>query len=384
MEGSWRVPLGEIAVDDEIVDEAVATIRSGWWSMGPRVQEFERAFADACGVAHALAVSSGTAALHLALLAVGCRPDDEVVLPSLNFVAAANCVREIGATPVFCDIAGEGDLNLDPVNLAAALTPRTKAIVALHYAGYPCEMQAVLEVARGRGVAVVEDAAHAPGATWHGRACGTLGDVGCFSLFANKNLPAGEGGVVVTADERVAEQVRLLRSHGMTTLTWDRHQGHASTYDVLEPGFNYRLDEIRATLARVGLRRLPEANRRRGAVIDEYRRRLPAPIALAFPRVPDHVTPAYHLAVAVLPEAADRDRFRRLLAERGIQTSVHYPPIHQLRLYRSVARRELPRTDAIAPRLITLPLFPHMTDKQVDEVVAAVAEGLAEVRAVRV
>ena len=202
----WTVPLADIAVDDEVAAAADAAIRSGWWSMGPRVEEFERAFAELTGARHAVAVTNGTASLHLALLAAGCGPGDEVVLPSLNFVAAANSIRHVGATPVFCDVAGPHDLNHDPSDLERAVGPRTKALLVLHYGGYPCDLGSVLELAAGRGLVVIEDAAHAPGATWRGRGCGTVGQVGCFSFFSNKNLPVGEGGMVVTDDDAIAKQ----------------------------------------------------------------------------------------------------------------------------------------------------------------------------------
>ena len=268
----WKVPLADIVVDEDLADAALETFRSGWWSMGPRVLEFEGQFASFCGSAHAVAVANGTAALHLGLLAVGCGPGDEVVVPSLNFVAAANAIVHTGAEPVFCDVLGPEEPNLDPADVEAALTDRTKAIVALHYAGYPCEMDALRALAETRGLAIVEDAAHAPGASLGGRMCGTLGDVGCFSFFSNKNLPVGEGGMVVTDDDGLAEQLRLLRSHGMTTLTWDRQRGHAADYDVVLPGFNYRLDEMRAAVGSKQLELLPGENAARGRVVARYRR----------------------------------------------------------------------------------------------------------------
>jgi dTDP-4-amino-4,6-dideoxygalactose transaminase len=375
-ESRWRVPLSDVTVDDELVEAVLAVVRSGWWSMGPRVEEFEREFAAFCGSDHAIAVANGTAALHLALLAVGCGPGDEVVVPSLNFVAAANTIKHTGAEPVFCDIVGPEELNLDPADVEAAVSERTKAVIVLHYAGFPCDMAAIDELAARHGLVVVEDAAHAPGASLGGRMCGTLGKVGCFSFFANKNLPVGEGGMLVTNDDELAATLRLLRSHGMTTLTWDRHRGHASSYDVVLPGFNYRLDEVRAVVGSVQLRRLPEENAGRARVAARYRDALDGQQGLTMPfggdgrgRVPSH-----HLAVVLLPEGADRAAVRTALDERGIQTSVHYPPIHTFSAYRSESRRPLPRTDAVAERLLTLPLYGRMTDEQVD----AVVEGLLQ------
>lgn len=375
-EQAWLVPLSDVQVDEEIERAVLGAVRSGWWSMGPRVAELEREFASFCGVKHAFAVANGTAALHLALLAVGCGPGDEVLVPSLNFVAAANTIGHTGATPVFCDITNEDDLNVSPRDVEMAIGPATRAVVVMHYGGHPCRMGEILEVAERRGIAVVEDAAHAPGATWRGRMCGTIGRVGCFSFFSNKNLPTGEGGMVVTDEDELAERIRLLRSHGMTTLTWDRHRGHAHSYDVVAQGFNYRLDEIRAAIGLVQLRRLERQNRERARVVAFYRAALAGANGLVMPFVPTADTvPAHHLAVVVLPEGCPRDDLRAFLASQGIQTSVHYPPIHGFSTYRDLgSRRPLPVTDAVASRLVTLPLYPHMTDADASAVARAVLE----------
>jgi dTDP-4-amino-4,6-dideoxygalactose transaminase len=372
-ESRLRVPLSDIAVDDELLDAVLETVRSGWWSMGPRVEEFEREYAEFCGAPHAIAVANGTAALHLGLLAVGCGPGDEVIVPSLNFVAAANAIVHTGAEPVFCDIVGPDELNLNPADVEAAVGPRTKAVVVLHYAGVPCAMAEISEIAERHGLVIVEDAAHAPGASLRGRMCGTLGRVGCFSFFANKNLPLGEGGMIVTSDDDLAKQLRLLRSHGMTTLTWDRHRGHASSYDVVLPGFNYRLDEVRAVLGLVQLRRLPEENAARGRILARYREALAGEHGLTMPfsRGDGERISSHHLAVVLLPERADRDEVRTGLAAAGIQTSVHYPPIHTFTQYRSAEQRPLPQTDALAQRILTLPLYGRMTEEQVDAVIEA-------------
>ncbi len=246
----WIVPLSDVVGDDELVAAAAEAVRSGWWSTGPRVAELEAQFADALACRHAIAVANGTAALQLAFVALDIGHGDEVVTPSLTFVAAANAIRQTGAEPVFCDIVGDGELNLDPADLEAAITPRTKAICALHYGGFACAIDEVLSLAERHGLAVVEDAAHAVGGRHGGRACGTFGAIGCFSFFSNKNVPIGEGGMVVTDDDDLAARLRLLRSHGMTTLTWDRHRGHASTYDVVEVGIQLpaRRDPRRARL----------------------------------------------------------------------------------------------------------------------------------------
>jgi dTDP-4-amino-4,6-dideoxygalactose transaminase len=228
-----------------------------------------------------------------------------------------------------------------------------------------------MELAARHGLRVVEDAAHAPGGTFRGRACGTIGDVGCFSFFSNKNLPVGEGGMVITNDDSLADRLRLLRSHGMTTLTWDRHRGHAHSYDVVEHGFNYRLDEVRAAMGLVRLARLPEENAARGRISAAYRVRLDGQRGLSMPFADAgaDVVSSHHLAVVLLPEGTPRAEVRDALTAARVQTSVHYPPIHRFSRYAELgARRPLPRTDAVAERLLTLPLYGHMTDEQVERV----------------
>ena len=382
----WRVPLSDVEVDEELLAVGRDVLASGWWSMGPRVAELERQFAEYTGATHALAVSNGTAALHLALLAVGCGHGDEVILPSLNFVAAANVVALVGATPVFCDITGTDDLNLDAADLEAAMTPRTKAVIVLHYAGYACDLDAVLDVAERNGVVVIEDAAHAPGSRLRDRALGTFGSIGCFSFFANKNLPVGEGGMVVTSDIELAERLGLLRSHGMTTLTWQRHTGHASSYDVVEPGLNYRLDELRAAIAAAQLAKLDVRNdaRRRHAL--HYRRILEGveEVTLPFHVAGDDRSSAHHLVVALLSPDALRDDVRDRLRADGIQTSVHYPPIHGFAAYAEAgSRRPLPRTEDVARRIVTLPLYPHMSEDDVELVASSLIDAVRAERAAR-
>jgi dTDP-4-amino-4,6-dideoxygalactose transaminase len=367
-----------VLVDDELRRAVEEVVSSGWWSMGPRVEEFERAFAEFLGVRHALAVANGTAALHLALLAVGCGAGDEVVLPSLNFVAAANSIAHTGAEPVFCDVSGADDLNLDPADLEAAVGPRTKTVVVLHYGGFPCDMEAVHELADRHELTVIEDAAHAPGAIWRGRKCGSLGLAGCFSFFSNKNLPVGEGGMVVTDDDELAEKLRLLRSHGMTTLTWERHRGHASSYDVVARGFNYRLDELRAAMGLVQLRRLPGENAARAEIVARYREALDGEggVSMPFGELEEGSSSSHHLAVVLLPEGR-RDDVRAALGDRRIQTSVHYPPIHLFTEYEDAgSRRSLPRTEEVSRLVLTLPLYAHMSDEQVELVIESLLEAV--------
>jgi dTDP-4-amino-4,6-dideoxygalactose transaminase len=378
-DSTWLVPLSDVLVYEDLRSAVEEAVNSGWWSMGPRVEEFEGAFAGFVDAKHALAVANGTAALHLALLAAGVGPGDEVVLPSINFVAAANAIAHTGAVPVFCDVRGPDDLNLDPADLDAAVGERTKAIVVLHYGGFPCDMDAVRELAERRGLLIVEDAAHAPGATYRGERCGSLGLVACFSFFSNKNLPVGEGGMIVTDDDGVAERVRLLRSHGMTTLTWERHKGHAAGYDVVAQGFNYRLDELRAAMGQAQLLRLPAENEARARIAGRYRGALDGVMEMTMPfgASEEGTSSSHHLAVVLLPEGTSRDDVRASLTEARIQTSVHYPPIHRFTFYEELGRkRPLPQTEAVAGRILTLPLYAHMTDEQVDLVTNALRDAL--------
>ena len=245
---NWRVPLADLDYGEEEEQAVLEVLHSRWLTMGAITKEFETEFAEYVGARHAVAVSNATEALHLACAALGIGRGDEVIAPSLTFVATTNAILYTGADVRFADISGPGDLNISPPQIEEQITERTRAVMVMHYGGYPCDMRAILEIAARHQLAVIEDAAHATGARLEGRALGTWGDVGCFSFFSNKNLSTGEGGMLVTNREDMAEKVRSLRSHGMTTLTWDRHQGHAYSYDVVDLGYNYRIDEMRSAL----------------------------------------------------------------------------------------------------------------------------------------
>jgi dTDP-4-amino-4,6-dideoxygalactose transaminase len=379
----WAVPLSHIEVDEEMISAVADVVASGWWSMGPRVEAFEEQFADFLGVKHAVAVASGTAALHLALKAAGITRGDEVILPSLTFVAAANAIAHLGARPVFCDIVSERDLNLDVRHVEQLVGPRTRAIVALHYAGFPCDLAGLKAVAARHGLVLIEDAAHAPGALWRGASCGTVGAMGCFSFFSNKNLPMGEGGLVVTGDDAIATDLRLMRSHGMTRLTWDRERGHASAYDVVLHGFNFRIDEIRAALGTVLLRRLSAMNEARRRAWTTYRDLLTPHAAgglvVPFADADGDVRPAHHLAVVVLPQGVERALVQAQLAEQGIQTSVHYPPTHMFSAFEHFGERaRLPVTEDLQSRILTLPLHPYLTDDAVAVVASALQATISQ------
>ncbi len=376
---AWRVPLADLDYGEPEKQAVLEVLDSRWLTMGAVTQSFESQFASLVGIRKAFAVSNATVALHLACLSLGIGPGDEVILPSLTFVASANAVLYTGAEVRFVDISGAADLNIDPDKIEASITPRTKAIMVVHYGGYPCQMEKICAIAKRHGLAVIEDAAHAPGASLNGRALGSWGDTGCFSFFSNKNLSTGEGGMLVTDREDLAEKVGLLRSHGMTSLTWDRHKGHAYTYDVVELGYNYRIDEIRSALGLVQLKKLAANNARRKAITEKYWdefSRLNAALELPFRTTAGE--PAYHIFPLLLPPGGNRQAFIDRMRSAGVQTSIHYPPIHQFTYYQQrFPGLHLPQTEQVAAREITLPLYPGMSSEQVEIVIDAVEQAFA-------
>ena len=381
---NWRVPLADI--DFGLEEEAAVTgvLRSKWLSMGSVTQEFEKEFAAFIGAKHCLAVANGTAALHLACLAIGLGSGDEVILPSLTFVATANAVRYTGAVPVFADIESLDWLTISPSAIEACITERTRVILVMHYAGFACDMPAILEIASRHHLKVIEDSAHAIGSELDGRTLGTWGDIGCYSFFSNKNMTTGEGGMLATEDDTLAERLRILRSHGMTSLSWDRHQGHASTYDVVDLGYNYRIDEIRSALGRVQLKKLSPGNQRRKQLTTLYRELL-AELApdLHLPFHGSRGTSCYHIMPVLLPAGVDRFQFMEGMKAQGIQTSIHYPPIHRFHIYQQDgfrSRNALTLTEEAADREVTLPLYPTMQDEQVEWVAHAAQNVLQTIK----
>lgn len=380
---TWRVPLADIDLGSEEENAVLKVIQSRWLTMGEVTNEFEHQFADYVGAQHAVAVTNGTAALHLACLALGVGPGDEVVLPSLTFVASAAAIRHVGAKPVFADITSEEDPTISPSDIEQRITERTKAIMLMHYGGYACDMPGIMDLADGHGLAVIEDAAHAPGAELDGIRLGTWGDIGCFSFFSNKNMATGEGGMLVTNDEGMAKQLRLLRSHGMTSVTWDRHRGHAFSYDVITLGYNYRIDEIRATIGIAQLQKLDAANEQRRRLSAYYHQRLAKALpSLTLPLQSHSGTSSAHLMPILLPRGADRSRFMEALKDQGIQSSVHYPPIHRFTDYVQLATPgesvSLPVTEDLAEREVTLPLYATLSKVKVDLVIEAAVHAVRE------
>lgn len=363
------LPLAAPSFDEEEAQAVADVVRSGWLTMGPRTARFEGAFAEFVGVDHAVMASSCTAALHLAFAALGLGPGDEVIVPSLTFVATANAVAYTGATPVFADITSLERPLIDPEAVRALIGPRTRAICAVHYAGYVADMAALRALADRHGLALVEDAAHAPGARSPEGLAGSLGDLACFSFFSNKNLVTGEGGMITTRDAQLTARMRLLRAHGMTATSWDRERGHASGYDVVERGYNYRPSELEAALGLVQLGKLGWMGARRRELVARYRAGLaamPEVGIIPFDEGLDEFS-SCHILPLVTPDIEAREAVRAAAAADGVQTSVHYQPVHGFRVFQP--QPSLPLTEDYARREVTLPLYPGMDDCDVDRVV---------------
>jgi dTDP-4-amino-4,6-dideoxygalactose transaminase len=366
---SYRIPLFDLNFDQAEEQAVLACLRSKWISTGPRTADFERTFSEMCGGAHAIALSNCTVALHLALVLTKIGAGDEVICPSLTFVATANVIRYVGATPVFADIVGPHDLTLDPADIERKITPKTKAIMVMHYAGFPCDMDAIMEIAHRHDLRIIEDACHAPFSEYKGRKLGTIGDVGCFSFFSNKNLSTGEGGMLITNNDAYLERAKLLRSHGMTSMSYQRATGHSTSYDVVEYGYNYRMDDLRAALGSAQLGKILPDLAARARVRERYLAGLSPVQGVTVPFAGHTEFTSNYIFPIVLDnaDAARRDQVRDDLATAGIQTSIHYPPVHLFSTYKQF-HSELPVTESLAHQLITLPMYAALSMDMVDDV----------------
>ena len=374
------LPFSEPWIGEEEIEAAVECLRSGWLTSGPKVAELETAFAGYVGAPHALAVNSCTSALHLALEAVGVKAGDEVITSPITFAATAAVIEHLGAKPVLVDVEPD-TLNLDASLLPAAITPRTKALLPVHFAGQPCDMGQVMEVAHAHGLAVVEDAAHALPAAYEGRRVGTIGDITCFSFYVTKTITTGEGGMATTADPDLAERMRVMRLHGMSKDAWKRYTREGSWfYEITAPGFKYNLPDL---LAAIGLPQLARSDAflaRREAIVRAYDKAFAGLPGVQTPALKPGREHAWHLYVIQIdPESAgiDRDAMIRELAARGIGTSVHFIPLHLHPYYRDkydYRPDDFPRAHAAFRRLVSLPLFAKMTDAEVERVTTAVRD----------
>jgi len=365
--------VAEPCLGEEEKTALADVVTSGWITMGDRVRAFERAFADAHRVTDAVAVDSCTAGLHLALEALGVGPGDEVLVPSLTFVATANSVIYCGATPVFVDVEA---LDLPLISISDAETKcneRTKAVVVMHYGGRLVDADRWRSFADAHGLAIVEDSAHAVGAARPP----VFGDAAVFSFFGNKNMTTAEGGIVLARDPDVLARIKQMRSHGMTATTVERLRGQTFTYDVTMLGYNYRMDDLRAAIGLTQLRNLNRWNQHR-VVLTRFYRTMLTDICpeVGIPFSPSHPS-VHHIMAVLLPEGANRQRVMERMREAGVQTTIHYPPVHELTWYREhFPAVRLPATEAFARRELTLPLHPQMEPRQVELVVRALANAL--------
>ena len=358
-----RIPLSAPDITDAEISAVTQVLRSGRLSLGPQLEAFENAIAAYANAKHAVGVSSGTAGLHLVLRALGLKEGDEVILPSFTFIAAANVLRYERVTPIFADIDAV-TLNLDPELVERAITPHTRAILAVHNFGVPADMEALAAVARHHNLLLIEDACEALGAEWRGKKVGSIGDAGVFAFYPNKQITAGEGGVVVTQNPEIAARIRSLRNHGRTdTGDWLQHA---------EVGYNYRLSELHAALGLAQMQRLEEILELRAEIARKYAQRLSQSDALVLPPLElPHRKISWFVYVVRVKEKhsrADRERIIEKMGEKGIACGRYFAPIHLQPAYRDVPHGPLPVTEAVGERTIALPFFNRITDAQLDEV----------------
>lgn len=371
------LPYGRQELDEDDLATVLETLRSDWLTTGPKVSEFEEAFAAATGCQHAVAVCNGTAALHCAMAALGVTAGDEVIVPTITFVATANAVVFQGATPIFADVDA-ATLLLDPAKVERLITPRTKVIAAVDYAGQPCDYPALREIANRHGVRILDDACHALGGALYGHAVGSLADVSTFSLHPVKPITTGEGGVVTTNDAEVARRARVFRGHGIENDHRAREKSGTFAYDMVTLGYNYRLTDFQCALGISQLRKLPKWVQRRQQLASLYDRTL-ADLPVEPLGVRPGVTHGYHLYVVRLPSWADRGQVFSEMRTAGIGVNVHYSPVHLHTFYRNTfgyGPGLCPIAEAAAERILTLPIFPAMTDGDVDLIAKALSDSL--------
>ena len=374
-----KLPLSRPTVDEEEIREVLDVIRSGWITSGPRVKRFEEEFARYVGARHAVAVNSCTAALHLALLAHGIGQGDEVVTSSMTWSATVNMIEVVGAKPVFADI-GRDTLQITPETVAAAVTERTRAILPVHFAGQACDLDGLAAIATHRGLTIIQDAAHAVGTEFRGRRIGGDGVTACFSFHPIKNITTGEGGMITTDSDELAEKFRLLRFHGVNRDAWSRYgKVDSPRYETVTPGWKYGLTDLQAALGIHQLAKLDGFIERRTRLAELYNAQL-AGIDGVKPlgRATGTSRHAWHLFVVTIePDrfGCDRDRFMQLMAQQGVGTGLHFTAVHLHAYYRSrygYASGDLPNTEWASDRVVSLPLFPGMSDSDVERACDAI------------
>lgn len=363
----YTIPLFNLNFDEREAKAAYDTIKSGWISTGPKNAELEEMFVKMWNTKYAVSVTNCTDALHICCMVCGIGPGDEVICPSLTFAASCNCIRYVGATPVFADIVGPDHINIDPKDIEAKITPKTKAVIVVHMAGFPAKMDEIMEIARRHNLKVIEDACHGPLSEYKGKKLGTIGDCAAFSFFSNKNISTGEGGMFITNNEEMERKARLIRSHGMTTMSYQRASGHATEYDISCLGYNFRMDDIRASIAIEQLKKLPGDLQKRIDVRKMYIERLSdiKNIAIPFADNTEFVS-NYIMPVVLLDSTRERrNKIREKMHAAGIQTSVHYPAVHHFTTFKELGA-VLPQTDYVTDNEITLPMYAALTEPQID------------------
>jgi len=372
------LPYGRQEIGDADIKAVVEALVSGWLTTGPRVAEFEKAFAAHCGAAEGVAVNSGTAALHCAMRALGIGPGDEVIAPAITFAASANAALYEGATPVFADVEPD-TLLIDPASVAEKITPRTRAIVAVDYGGQPADYDTLRALARDRDIALIADACHSPGAAYKGRKTGTLGDISCFSFHPVKHMTTCEGGMAVTDDAGMAAHMRRFRNHGIDSDHRSREASGAHAYDMAELGYNYRLPDVQCALGLAQLGRLSGWVAARQSIAALYDAALAGLAEVTPLKTHADRTNAHHLYVVKLAGHVDRDRVFARLRGEGIGANVHYAPVYWHSYYRArgYAPGLAPVAEDASRRILTLPMFPAMTAADVERVVAALTRATA-------
>ena len=374
---TW-LPFHRPCIEDDEIAEVVETLKGGWITTGPRAKRFEKEFAEYIGAKHSVAVNSATAAMHLALDAIGLQPGDEVIVPAYTFTATAEVVMYFGATPVIVDVDPR-TLNVDPGAVEAAVTERTRAIMPVDIAGIPCEYDPLRELADHQRLVLIEDAAHALPTRYRGELVGTMAGITCFSFYATKTLATGEGGMLVTDNDQWAERAQMMSLHGMSRDAWKRHTAEGSWYyEVVAPGFKYNLTDVAAAL---GLRQLTKQARflaERTAIAERYNAAFATIPGIEIPSIPGHVETSWHLYLLRLNLdrlTCDRAEFIKALNAENIGTSVHFIPLHLHPSYRDrfgYTPESFPIAFEQYRRVISMPIFPGMTDADVDDVIGAV------------
>jgi UDP-4-amino-4-deoxy-L-arabinose-oxoglutarate aminotransferase len=377
------LPLSRPELDDEEIDAVAACLRSGWITSGPKVAELEERFRSLTGAPHAVAVASATAGMHLVLAALGVGEGDEVVTPSMTFASTVNQITLRGARPVFAD-SDYGTLQALPEAMARAVTKRTRAVIPVHFAGAPADLDPIRDAADRAGVPVIEDAAHAVGTSYRGKPAGGHGNTAIYSFHPIKNITTGEGGMVTCFDGELAKRLRLLRFHGIERDAWKRYgKGGTPHYDIREPGYKYNLTDLQAALGVVQMGKVARMNARRAALSARYREGLAGVAGIDLPVSPPYPHEhSWHLFI-VKVTSMDRDAFIGRLADRNIGVGLHFPPCHLLSYVRQrfgTKEGDLPGCERAGARLLSLPLFPGMADGDVDYVCAAIREILSEGR----